>query len=144
MLKKKNAHFVSNQSRGGVSYMVSVRGQNVHSSQHLPALPGVRHDASGQSLRHSTTQHVRPEEHLRPGYVRQDRDVYSRRVVHLCAGSFTSCVCFCLSGFRSSLACWWRPQTASSTSIMWIHRMEASASWSKNTGECVSACVNML
>lgn len=142
--KKKHAHLVSNQSRGGVSYMVGVCGQNVHSSQHLPALPGVRHDASGQSLRHSATQHVRPEEHLRPGYVRQGRDVYSRREVYPCAGSFTSCVCFCLSGFRSSLACWWRPQTASSTSTMWIHRMEASASWSKNTSECVSACVSIL
>lgn len=51
--------------------MVSICGQNVHSSQHLLARAGVRHDASGQSLRHSTTQHVRPEEHLRPRYVRE-------------------------------------------------------------------------
>lgn len=41
-----------------------------------------------------------------------------------------------LSGSRSSLGCWWPLQTGFSTFIMWIHRMAASASWSKNTGVC--------
>lgn len=51
--------------------MVGICGQDVHSRQHLPAHSGVRYDASGQSLRHCTTQHVWPEEHLCAGYVRR-------------------------------------------------------------------------
>lgn len=140
-------HLFSCQSRGGVSYMVSICGQNVHSCQHLLARPGVRHDASGQSLRHGATQHVRPEERLRPGYVRQRARnkggtcIYVEMCIHvqvlhvLCA--------LCLSGFRSSLACWWHLQTGISTFIMWIHKMEASVSLSKNTGVCVCVpCLN--
>lgn len=62
---------VSRQSRRGVSYMVGVCGQDVHGRQHLLAHAGVGHDAPGQSLRHGAAQHVWPEEHLRPGDVRQ-------------------------------------------------------------------------
>lgn len=49
--------------------MVGIRGQDVHCRQHLLTCAGVGYDAPGQSLRHRATQHVRPEEHLRTGYV---------------------------------------------------------------------------
>ena len=49
--------------------MVGLRGQDVHSGQHLPARPGVRHDAPGPSLRHRAPGHDRPEERLRHGHV---------------------------------------------------------------------------
>lgn len=130
-------HLVSRQSRRGVSYMVSVCGQDVHSRQHLLAHAGVGHDAPGQSLRHGAAQHVWPEEHLRPGDVRQ-RAGDSRwfMVRGVCARrALTSRLCH-VSGFRSFPACWWRPRTAFSTSTTWIHRMEASVSLSKNTGAC--------
>uniref|UniRef100_A0A668A6N4 WD repeat domain, phosphoinositide interacting 1 n=1 Tax=Myripristis murdjan TaxID=586833 RepID=A0A668A6N4_9TELE len=51
-----------------VPHMVGIRRENVHGGQHLPAHSGVRHDAPGQSLCNRATQHVRPEEHLRPHY----------------------------------------------------------------------------
>lgn len=128
-------HLVPHQSRRGVSHMVSIYGQNVYSSHHLPAHPGVRHDASGQSLRHGATQYVWPEEHLRPGYVRRAED--GRGCVSTVGGVFVSRFLHILcmfSGFRSSLACWWRRQTGISTFITWIRRMEASASWFTSTG----------
>lgn len=40
-----------------------------------------------------------------------------------------------VSGSKSFHGCWWPLQMASSSSIMWIHRKEASASWLTNTGE---------
>lgn len=90
-------HLVSCQSRRGVSYMVSVCRQDVHSRQHLLAHAGVGHDAPGQSLRHGATQHIRPEEHLRPGDVRhRTREAGSRWEACVCAQSshipFVSCV----------------------------------------------------
>lgn len=63
-------NLVPHQSRGGVSHMVGICGQDVHSSQHLLAQPGVWHDASGPGLCYSTAQHVWSEEHLRSGHVR--------------------------------------------------------------------------
>ena len=57
------------QSGGRVSHVVGLRGQDVHSGQHLPARPGVRHDAPGPSLRHRAPGHDRPEERLRHGHV---------------------------------------------------------------------------
>lgn len=54
--------------------MVCICGENVHSSQYLLAHPCFRHDAPGPGLRHCPTQHVWPEEHLCPGYVRNQED----------------------------------------------------------------------
>lgn len=65
---------VPDQSRGGVAHMVGICGQDVHSSQHLPAHPGVWHDASGPGLCDSTAQHVWSEEHLCSGHVRRRTD----------------------------------------------------------------------
>lgn len=138
---------VSCQSRRGVTHMVSVRGQDVHSCQHLLTCAGVGYDAPGQSLRHRATQHVRPEEHLCTGYVRKWEDgaaqIHHTRFSHI---RFLSR----WLGFRSCPACWWRPRTDISTSTTWTLRMEASVSLSKRTGEseclswhsaCITHCV---
>lgn len=109
----------SHQPRG-VSYMVGICRQNVHSSQHLLARPGFWHDASGPGLCYSAAQHVWSEEHLRPGHVRHRTDL---------RGGAVTCHDLCLSaGSRSSHACWWHPRMAFSTFIMWTLKMEESVS----------------
>lgn len=135
-------HIVSSQPRGGVSHMVGICGENVHRSQHLLAHPGVRHDASGQSLCHSAVQHVWPEEHLCPGYVRLRTRTKTLSDCLFVKWAFpcrflVTCMLWVCSGFRSSLACWWRPQMGICTFTMWIRRMAASASLFRNTGVCV-------
>lgn len=57
--------------------------------------------------------------------------------LYLCRFIYIVCVLFLLmllSGFRSFLACLWHLQMGFFTSIMWIHRMEASVSLFKSTG----------
>lgn len=114
--------------------MVGVCGQDVHCCQHLLTCAGVGYDAPGQSLRHRATQHVRPEEHLRTGYVRKwekwPAQIHYTWFPHI---PFVSR----LPGFRSYRVCWWRLLTGISTFTMWILRMEASVSLSKSTGVCV-------
>lgn len=133
-------HLVWFQPRGRVPYMVSICGENVHSSQYLLTHSGIWHDESGQSLCHSATQHVRSEEHLCPRYVRElqlYRYIKKNKSVSVQVHLYCVCVLFLLmllSGFRSFLACLWHLQMGIFTSIMWIHRMEASVSLFKSTG----------
>lgn len=68
------------QSRWRTSNMVDICGEDVHSSQHLPTHSCVWHDAPGPRLRHRTAHHVRPEEHLCPGHVRNQH----RKVILVC------------------------------------------------------------
>lgn len=125
-------HFVF-KSRRRISNMVSIRWQNVHRGQHLPAHPRLGHDAPGSSVCHCTSQHVWLEEHLCSCYVRKQRRIY-RSFNREFMWRFIPVGCFLFTEFRNFPDCWRRPQTGFFTSITWIPRMEASVSSFRNTG----------
>lgn len=138
-------HFVFLQPRGRISYVVSVRGKNVQCSQYLLALPRVRHDAPGQSLRHCAPQHVWLEEHLCHGYVRNAAQQlnWTERKVFFCK---SSCLCryihitYDLSVRIQKLP---RLLMASSDGYLYIYNVDP-----QDGGECVLVqkhrCVHVL
>ena len=57
------------QWRRRCCHLVSLRGEDVLSSQQLPPCSGLRHDEPGPGLRHRSPPFIRPKERLHPGYV---------------------------------------------------------------------------